>query len=73
VGRGVRQPRALLPWRFSPQALEAWGSEEQTMRTSVSRKRRERQREAGEGMKKRWGQRKGNRNSELYLVAAGAG
>ena len=43
------------------------------MRTSVSRKRRERQREAGEAMKKRRGQRKGNRNSELYLVAAGVG
>ena len=43
------------------------------MRTSASRKRRERQREAGEATRKRRGQRKGNRNSELYLVAAGVG
>lgn len=56
----------LRPWKPG-------GSEEQTMSTSVSRTRRQRQREAGEGMKKRWGQRKGNRNLEFYLVAAGAG
>lgn len=63
----------LLSWRFKAQALEAWGSEEQMMRTSASRKRRERQREAGEATRKRRGQRKGNRNLELYLVAAGVG
>lgn len=43
------------------------------MRTSVPRTRRQRQREAGEGMKKRWGQRRGDRSLEFYLVAAGAG